>query len=351
MGPEIFCPKCWKDFESGDQLEQHRDSQTPCRERPFPHYWAREQDLNAVRRCRQRDRQPKAEWTDIFSAIFADAPCQPPIFHDASAQDVVDRLADYRQSQSYQDFAHSFGIEPPEGFWSAFDGNFVNFLRGKQLAGYPGQTSHGNHHSDLHLGSSSSIQQTAMPQTAQDVFSESATGLLSVGPIGQGNFPRVPTQGISGAFGSMMDPALFSGQHFDQYSGLGFSEPQATHLQFTEHAPGSAYLPIAGHVAPSGLMPQTAPQIFRQNFPNPQSTLGTQPFAGPLGQGFGMPILTQTHPPQLALPPQMFSTARESQAATPGMLTGPNPGQRSPYVGFHGAPASPLNLPKRQRRR
>lgn len=350
--PEVFCPKCWKDFESGDRLEEHRDSQTPCRERRFPHYWARKQDLEAVRRRRQPNHQPKAEWIDIYIAIFADAPCRPPIFDNAIAQDFVDTLENYRQSQSSQDLADFLGNELLESFWQIFNDSIVNFLGGEQLAADQGQPSNGRHHSDLPLGSSSSIQQAPMPQTAPDAFSDSPAGLLSAGLVGQGLSPGMPTHGSSGAFGSMMDPSFFSGQHFGQYSGFGFPDPQATQLQSTAHVPGSTYFQthhFAGHVPPSGLMPQTAPQMFSQNLPNPQSTMGSQPIAAPIGQGFGMPNLTQTPPPQQALPSQILASARGSQAATPGMLTGTNPGQRSSYMGYHAAPASPLNSRKRRR--
>lgn len=340
LEPKAFCRRCWKDFQSRDQLVEHMGSPTRCHERPFPHYWARPEDLEAVRERRVRDRRPKATWQDIYNAIFANAQGRQPTFHSAHPQDVIDALANYRQSPFHQDLARSFDNQSLESFWLIFHDSLVNFLGGEQFAVYPRQTSNGNHHSDLHLGSSSSIQQTAVPQTAPAVFGDPAAGYLQAGLMGQGMFARMPTQASSGAFGSM-DPSLLTGPHFDQYPGLGFPEPQAIHPQFTGHAQGSTYSPFAGQVAPSGLMPQPAPQVFGPNYPNLQSTLS---------QGFEMPSFTQALPPQPALQRQMSSsTARGSQATTPGVLTGPNPSQQGSDMGYRGAPASPLNPRKRRR--
>lgn len=313
-------------------------SPTECRERPFPHHWARKEDVEAVSNLRQqknslRPRWDGVTWHAIFDILFADVQHRRPTFCTAIFQDVEDTVSNYLHSQ---DVSHPLGIAH-----MSF-ASLINHMRDRERSSLrPAQGSHGNQGADLHLGSNYSIPQTAIPQTTQEVFSRPPTGALPAGLDGQGIFPFMSAQVSSEAFGPALEPPFFSGRDFDAYPELGLLEAETTPSYFAEHAPPPAHLPmqdIAGHATYPGFTPQTASQVFNGDPPDTQPTLAGQPTAGPLGQGFGMATFPQTFLPPSDLPPQMYSIARGSQAVAPGVLGGLNQGQWGPYMGGDGAP-------------
>ncbi|KAH8742591.1 hypothetical protein F5883DRAFT_656552 [Diaporthe sp. PMI_573] len=345
-----FCDTCWEVFDSHAELSAHEQSSTQCRGRTFPHLWAREQDLVAVRRTRRNEL--KATWFAIYDAIFTGTQQRRPTFCIASAQDFMDRLSDIEQSEDFQ--AQIFGNALLKYCWQMCHGFVVqNLRREEQLSLYPGQPFDRNHRAGLHLGLGSSTQHTMLLGTAQDIF-EPITHFQPNGLNGLGTYPPMPPFGSPVAANSLMDPVLSNGLDISQYFGLGSSAAQTTHPQFSENAPGPThmYLPmqqVTGHAISLGVTPQTALQMFSHNPPNPRSTSATQATAEPLGQEYGMPPLPQTYPQQQAQPSQMNFNTPGSQSAPPGMLTGLNQAQSNQSMDSDGAPAPTSNFEFRRR--
>lgn len=342
--PNVFCVMCLEKFKSDDDLRTH--SYWCSQARPFQCNWAWKDNLDAVKKLRKKwDRQIKPRWDgvawlDMFDTLFAGSEHQPrrPVFCTVIAQDVADVWSDFVQSE--------YGGPKAE----AMSDKLLKYLRKMERSSlHSARTSDGSPRPNFLLGSSPSVQQPAMSQPAPGVVPGPDTRVLPVSLNAQRIISPVPAHGSHEVSGPMMDPSPFSAQDFGQNSGFGFAEPETTPLQYIEHAPESTYLHhVANHVTSPGPMSQAASQVFSHSFPNSQPTLASQVVAGSFGQGFAMPTLTQALPLQPALPSQMFSTAQGSQAAPPGMLTGPNPGHWGPYVGWDGASAPP---PDSQNRR